>query len=131
LFRLFGYNVAFGVVAIALAVTAFRRVERWGWWGLLIGTTFAYGPAMTYDRIVGFIGPFEMLEYVALRSAYAALVLTWPFGTVTVRTVARDWRKRGDAGILDLYSLCRPVRGRSRPGQRLCASHPPRGGIAG
>jgi hypothetical protein len=80
LFRVFGaYNVAFSVVAIALAVTAFRRREPWAWWGLLIGNTMAYGSAMTYDRIVGFIGSFEMLEYVALALVYAALAVSTPF----------------------------------------------------
>src|SRR5207248_11706023 len=72
LFRVFGaYNVAFGIVGIAIAATAFRRGEAWAWWALLVGNTIAYGSAMTYDRLVGFIGPFEMLEYVCLAAIYA------------------------------------------------------------
>jgi hypothetical protein len=34
---------------------------------------------MTYDRTVGFIGPFEMLEYVCLGALYAALAARAPF----------------------------------------------------
>jgi hypothetical protein len=79
LFRVFGaYNVAFGIVGIAIAATAFRRGEAWAWWALLVGNTIAYGSAMTYDRMVGFIGPFEMLEYVCLAAIYAAAAVTAP-----------------------------------------------------
>jgi hypothetical protein len=39
----------------------------------------AYGAAMTYDRIANAIGPFEMLEYVALGGIYVALAVTAPF----------------------------------------------------
>jgi hypothetical protein len=80
LFRVFGaYNVAFGIVGIAIAATAFRRGEAWAWWALLVGNTIAYGSAMTYDRMVAFIGPFEMLEYVCLAAIYAAAAVTAPF----------------------------------------------------
>lgn len=79
-FRVYGaYNVAFGVVATAVALTAFRRHERWAWWALLIGNTVALPSAMTYDRLVGYIGPFEMLEYVGLAMIYVALAVTAPF----------------------------------------------------
>ncbi len=79
-FRVYGaYNVAFGVVATAVALTAFRRGESWAWWALLIGNTIALPSAMTYDRMVGYIGPFEMLEYVGLAMIYAALAVTAPF----------------------------------------------------
>lgn len=78
-FRVYGaYNVAFGVVATAVALTAFRRDEKWAWWALLIGNTIALPSAMTYDRMVGYIGPFEILEYVGLAMIYAALALTAP-----------------------------------------------------
>ena len=77
LFRVFGaYNVAFGFLGIAVAVTAFRRGEVWAWWALLIANTIAYGSAMTYDRMVGFIGTNEILEYVCLGAAYAAFAVT-------------------------------------------------------
>jgi hypothetical protein len=80
LFRLYGaFNVAVGLLATAIAATAFRRGERWAWWTLLLGNTIAYGAAMTYDRIVRAIGPFEILEYVAIAGVYAALVVTAPF----------------------------------------------------
>ncbi len=38
----------------------------------------AYGSAMSYDPIVGFIGINEMLEYVCLAAAYAAHAVTAP-----------------------------------------------------
>jgi hypothetical protein len=47
LFRMFGlYGVAFSLLAIAIAATAFRRGERWAWWALLVGNTVAYVGAM-------------------------------------------------------------------------------------
>jgi hypothetical protein len=80
LFRLFGIcNMTFGFMAIAITVTAFRRNERWAWWTLLMGNTIAYGAPMTYDRIVGAIGPFEIMEYVGIGVVYVALALTAPF----------------------------------------------------
>jgi hypothetical protein len=80
LFRVYGaFNVAFAVVAIGAAATAFRRGEAWAWWALLVGNTIAYVAAMTYDRLVNAIGPFEMLEYVALGAIYLALAITAPF----------------------------------------------------
>jgi hypothetical protein len=80
LFRVFGaYNVAFGILGIAVAATAFRRGEAWAWWALLVSNTIASSSAMTYDRTVGFIGPFEMLEYVCLAAVFAAAAVTAPF----------------------------------------------------
>ena len=80
LFRLYGaYIVAFGVLAIAIVLTAFRRGERWAWWVLLAGNTLAYGSAMTYDRIAGAIGPFEWSEYLGVAVIYGALAVTAPF----------------------------------------------------
>jgi hypothetical protein len=79
LFRLYGaFNVAVGLLAMAISANAFRRGERWAWWALLVGNTIAYIAAMTYDRIVNAIGPFEMLEYVGIASVYAALAVTAP-----------------------------------------------------
>jgi hypothetical protein len=79
LFRVYGaFNVAFGLLAIAIAATAFRRGDRWAWWALLVSNTIAFGAAMTYDRIVKAIGPFELLEYLGLAVIYAALVVTAP-----------------------------------------------------
>jgi hypothetical protein len=80
LFRLYGaYIVAFGLLAIAITAFAFRREEGWAWWALLVGNTIAFGAAMTYDRIVGAIGPFEMSEYLGIALIYAALAVTAPF----------------------------------------------------
>ena len=80
LFRTYGmYNVAFGVIGVAVAATAFRRGDRWAWWALLVGNTIALVSAMTYDRMVNAIGPFEMSEYVGLILIYVALLLANPF----------------------------------------------------
>ena len=79
IFRMYGiYIVAFSVLAVMIAVTAFRRGERWAWWALLVGNTLAYPSAMTYDRIVGAIGPFEWSEYLGLAVIYASLAVTVP-----------------------------------------------------
>jgi len=78
LFRLYGvFNVAFGLMASAIAVTAFRRGDRWAWWALLVGNTLAYVSAMTYDWTVNAIGPFELTEYLGLAAVYAALAITF------------------------------------------------------
>lgn len=79
LFRTYGmYNVGFGVLGIAIALTAFRRGEGWAWWALLVGNTVTLVSAMTYDRMVNAIGPFEMSEYLGLVMIYVALALTAP-----------------------------------------------------
>ena len=83
-FRMYGiYIVGFSLSAIAIAATAFRRGERWAWCALLLGTTIAFGSAMTYDRIVGAIGPFEWSEYLGLTLIYGSLAVTAPFRTGT------------------------------------------------
>ena len=80
LFRVYGaYIVAFGLLAIAVTATAFRRGDRWAWWALLVGNTIAYGSAMTYDLTMGAIGPFEMSEYLGIAAVYGALAMTAPF----------------------------------------------------
>lgn len=80
LFRVYGaYNVGFGILGLAITLTAFRRREVWAWWALMIENTITLGAAMTYDRIVNAIGPFEMLEYVGLLGLYVALIVTAPF----------------------------------------------------
>jgi hypothetical protein len=80
LFRMFGVgNVEFALLAIVVAATTFRRGDRWAWWALLVGNTIAFGAPMTYDRIVGAIGPFEILEYVGIAGIYLALAVTAPF----------------------------------------------------
>ena len=82
LFRMFGtFIVAFALLAIAIAATAFRRGERWTWWMLLAGNTIAFGAPIAYDRIVGAIGPFELTEYLGIALIYAALAVTMPFVT--------------------------------------------------
>jgi hypothetical protein len=80
LFRMYGiYNVAFGLMASAIAVTAFRRGDGWAWWALLVGDTIALVSAMTYDWTVNAIGPFELSEYLGLAMIYGALAVTAPF----------------------------------------------------
>jgi hypothetical protein len=82
LFRMYGvFNVAFGLMAIAIAVTAFRRGEGWAWWALLVGNTITLVSAMTYDWTVNAIGPFELSEYVGLALVFGALAVTAPFRT--------------------------------------------------
>jgi len=79
LFRMYGlFNLLFGLMAIAITVTAFRRGEPWAWWTLLVGNTIALVAAMTYDRTVHAIGPFELSEYLGLALIYLALALTAP-----------------------------------------------------
>jgi hypothetical protein len=83
LFRVYGaYVVAYGLLAIAVAATAFRRGEAWAWWALLVTNTIAYGSAMTYDWTVNAIGPFELTEYLGLAVIWAALAVTAPFRAV-------------------------------------------------
>jgi hypothetical protein len=80
LFRMYGiYNVVFGLMASAIAVTAFRRGDRWAWWALLVGNTIALVSAMRYDWSVNAIGPFELTEYIGLGAVWAALAVTAPF----------------------------------------------------
>ncbi len=81
LFRMFGlYGVAFCVVAIGVAATAYKRGERWAWWALLIGNTITYVGAMSYDQIVHAVGPFELSEYLGLALIFGFLAVTAPFG---------------------------------------------------
>jgi hypothetical protein len=80
LFRLYGvYCLVFGVMATAIAVTAFRRGDGWAWWTLLAGNTLALASAMTYDWTVDAIGPFELTEYLGVVAVYGALAITAPF----------------------------------------------------
>lgn len=82
IFRMYGtFNVAFALMAIAITVTAFRRGDSWAWWALLVGNTLAFVSAMTYDKTVGAIGPFEMTEYLGLAAIFLALAVTAPFLT--------------------------------------------------
>jgi hypothetical protein len=80
LFRMYGiYNVLFGLMGSAIAVTAFRRGDRWAWWALLVGNTIALVSAIRYDWIVNAIGPFELTEYLGLAIVCGALAVTAPF----------------------------------------------------
>ncbi len=80
LYRTYGlYNVAFGLVTVAIAATAFRRGERWAWWALLAGNTITLVSAIIYDRTSNAIGPFELTEYLGLAMILGALAVTAPF----------------------------------------------------
>ncbi len=80
LYRMYGiFIVVFALMASALTVTAFRRAERWAWWTLLVCYTIAFVSAMTYDRTVHAIGPFELSEYLGLVLVWGALGITAPF----------------------------------------------------
>ena len=74
----------------AIALTAFRRGERWAWWTLLAGNTIALVSAIIYDRVVNAIGPFEMTEYLGIGLVYLALAVTAPFWGNNDRERARD-----------------------------------------
>lgn len=79
LFRMYGvYNVLFGFLSSIIAITAFRRGERWAWWALFIGNTVALVSAMTYDKMVHAIGPFEVTEYIGLALVWCAMAMTVP-----------------------------------------------------
>jgi hypothetical protein len=81
LYRMYGvYNVLFGLMTSAIVLTAFRRGERWAWWTLLVGNTVALVSAITYDRMVNAIGPFEVTEYIGLVVVWGALAITAPVG---------------------------------------------------
>jgi hypothetical protein len=80
LYRMYGiYCLVFGLMGSAIAVTAFRRGDRWAWWTLLAGNTIALASAIRMDWIVNAIGPFELTEYVGLALIWAALAITAPF----------------------------------------------------
>lgn len=80
LFRMYGmYCVLFGFMGSAIAVTAFRRGERWAWWTLLLANSVALLSAMTYDKTVNAIGPFEVTEYLGLVLVWVACAITAPF----------------------------------------------------
>jgi hypothetical protein len=86
LYRMYGiYCFLFGLLASAIAVTAFRRGEPWAWWALLVGNTIALGSAITMDKIVNAIGPFELTEYLGLALVWGALAVTVPFRATAVR----------------------------------------------
>jgi hypothetical protein len=92
LYRMYGiYNLVFGFMGGAIAVTAFRHNERWAWWTLLVGNTIALVSAITYDKLVNAVGPFEMTEYVGLALVWGALALTSP---IRSRNATRDADQR-------------------------------------
>ena len=88
LYRMYGvYCVLFGVMGSVIALTAFRRGERWAWWTLLGTNTVALVSAMSYDWIVNAIGPFELTEYLGLVLVWVAFAITAPF-RMSTRPVA-------------------------------------------
>jgi hypothetical protein len=91
LYRMYGiYCAVFGLMGSAIAVTAFRRGERWAWWTLLVGNTVALVSAMTMDKMVNAIGPLELTEYLGLALVWGAFAITAPFSAVKrpVRSMA-------------------------------------------
>ena len=80
LYRMYGiYCAIFGLLTTAIAVTAYRRGERWAWWTLFVANTVALVSAMRMDWIFNAIGPFELTEYLGLVVVYAGLAITAPF----------------------------------------------------
>jgi hypothetical protein len=102
LFRMYGvFNLIVGLMGVAIAATAFRRGDAWAWWTLLVANTTALGSAMTYDRMVNAIGPFELSEYLGLVLVYAALAMTArlrPAGR-PIPAAAEPSRSRTDASV--------------------------------
>jgi hypothetical protein len=89
LYRLYGvYCVLFGFLGSMIAVTAFRRGERWAWWALCVGNTLALASAMTYDKMVNAIGPFEVTEYIGLVLVWVAFLMTVPMRSAVRPVVA-------------------------------------------
>lgn len=82
------FNVIFGLLTVAITVSAFRRGEHWAWWTLLVSNSIAFGSAMTFDRVVNAIGIFEMSEYLGIVMIYVALFITAPF-------LAHQQRRKG------------------------------------
>jgi hypothetical protein len=83
LFRMYGtFNVIFGLLTVAITISAFRRGERWAWWTLLVSNTIAFGSAITFDRVVNAIGIFEMSEYLGIVMIYVALAATVSFSVI-------------------------------------------------
>jgi hypothetical protein len=79
LFRLYSvFCVLFGFLTSVITVTAFRRGERWAWWTLLVSNMVALPAAMTYDKLVHAIGPFELTEYLGVALLLAAFAITAP-----------------------------------------------------
>jgi len=96
LYRTYGmYNVVIGLMGSAIAITAFRRGERWAWWTLLAGNTIALVSAIIYDRVVNAIGPFEMTEYLGLVIVWGACAVTAPFRAAS--PPARDVMRASEA----------------------------------
>ena len=80
MYRMYGiYCAIFGLLTTAIAITAFRRGERWAWWTLLFSNTIALIAAMRMDWLSNAIGPFELTEYLGLGMIYAGLAMTAPF----------------------------------------------------
>lgn len=80
MYRMYGiYCALFGVMASAIAATAFRRGARWAWWTLLVGNTVALVSAIRMDWISNAVGPFELTEYLGLVAVWAALAMAHPF----------------------------------------------------
>ena len=79
LYRTYGVHcVVFGFLGSVIAATAFRRGERWAWWTLLASNTAALIAAITYDKTVNAIGPFELTEYLGLALVWGALAVSVP-----------------------------------------------------
>ena len=80
LYRMYGvYCTLFGLLGSTIALTAYRRGERWAWWALLVSNTVALVSAITMDRMSNAIGPFAVTEYIGLMLVWGALAVTAPF----------------------------------------------------
>ena len=70
LFRMYGlYCVLFGFMGSAVAVTAFRRGERWAWWVLLVGNTDKARRAFGFEPKVKFRNLVELMLEADIRAS--------------------------------------------------------------
>ena len=93
LYRLYGvYCAIFGFMGSSIAVTAFRRGERWAWWTVLVANTVALVAAMTYDKLVHAIGPFEITEYLGLALIWVACGIAAPVRATDTTESRLAWR---------------------------------------
>ena len=71
-----GFNIAFGVLAIFVAMKGLRKGTPWCWYALLIGNSLAYGAPISFDLSTGQIALPEISEIVLIGVIYFSLSLS-------------------------------------------------------
>ena len=72
------YNVAVGILALAIILKPFRQGKAWAWWTLLAANLFAFGMPVSADLYMGSIGFFEVFELAMVPLLVVALGATVP-----------------------------------------------------